>query len=452
MKTLIKNARICNLGRTFEGYIVISGERIERVVELPIGIPVAVECDRTVDARGSLVIPGVVDDQVHFREPGLTDKGDIRSESRAAAAGGVTTYMEMPNTRPAATTIELLEQKFDRAAECSAVNYSFYLGATNDNIDQIESVDPERICGVKVFMGSSTGNMLVDSDDALANIFRNSPVLVATHCEQEEIVKSNMAAARQLFDTDHGGDIPPFVHPLIRSAEACYRSTAHAVELATRYGGRLHVLHLSTARELELFEASREIENKSITCEVCAHHLYFSDADYATRGNMIKWNPAIKTEADREALRAGVRSGRVDVVATDHAPHLLSEKQRPYMEAPSGGPLVQHSLAVMLTMAARGVFSVEQVVDRMCHAPARLFGLRERGVLCAGYFADIAIVETGLDWEVSREGLLYKCGWSPLEGERLTARVSHTFVNGEMVYSDGVVNESVRGHRVEFDR
>lgn len=452
MKTLIINGRICNEGSTFEGYIVVDGDRISAVGSMPIGQRAEGSYDRVIDACGRLVIPGVIDDQVHFREPGLTQKGDIHSESRAAAAGGVTTYMEMPNTRPSATTLELLEQKFDRAAECSAVNYSFYLGATNDNVAEIERVDPERICGVKVFMGSSTGNMLVDSDTALAAIFERSPVLVATHCEQEEIVKSNMAAAKQLFNTDGGGDIPPFIHPLIRSAEACYRSTAHAIELAERHNGRLHVLHLSTAREMELFSADRPLEQKRITCEVCAHHLYFTDKDYALRGNMIKWNPAIKSAADREALRDGVRTGRVDVVATDHAPHLLSEKRLPYQEAPSGGPLVQHSLSLMLTMAAQGLFTIEQVVERMCHAPARLFGVRKRGSLRVGYFADIAIVDMGQQWEVTRQGLLYKCGWSPLEGEVLTAQVALTMVNGEVVYADGVVNDSVRGRRVEFDR
>lgn len=452
---LIDKALICNEGKTYQGWLTIDGERIGSVSEGQCPPEIRESAAEIVDAGGALVMPGVIDDQVHFREPGLTEKGEILTESRAAAAGGVTSYMEMPNTRPPATTIELLEEKYARAAEVSAVNYSFYLGATNDNIAEIERVDPERICGVKVFMGSSTGNMLVDNEQTLADIFKFSPTLVATHCEDEATIKANLASARQAY----GDDIPVAMHPVIRSAEACYRSTAHAVELAHKYGGRLHVLHLSTARELNLFERNKPLEEKRVTNEVCVHHLWFSEGDYATKGNFIKWNPSIKSASDRDSLRAAVRSGLADVVATDHAPHLLAEKQKPYLEAPSGGPLVQHSLTAMLTLASpqQGVFTAAQVVERMCHAPSRLFRIKERGFLRPGYYADIAIVGLNQPWTVSRdtdtpdERILYKCGWSPFEGIPLSAKVRHTFVNGRMVYSSGTgVDDTVRGQRLEF--
>lgn len=452
---LIDKALICNEGKTYQGWLTIDGERIGSVSEGQCPPEIRESAAEIVDAGGALVMPGVIDDQVHFREPGLTEKGEILTESRAAAAGGVTSYMEMPNTRPPATTIELLEEKYARAAEVSAVNYSFYLGATNDNIAEIERVDPERICGVKVFMGSSTGNMLVDNEQTLADIFKFSPTLVATHCEDEATIKANLASARRAY----GDDIPVAMHPVIRSAEACYRSTAHAVELAHKYGGRLHVLHLSTARELNLFERNKPLEEKRVTNEVCVHHLWFSEGDYAVKGNFIKWNPSIKSASDRDSLRAAVRSGLADVVATDHAPHLLAEKQKPYLAAPSGGPLVQHSLTAMLTLASpqQGVFTAAQVVERMCHAPARLFRIKERGFLRPGYYADIAIVDLNQPWTVSRdtdtpdERILYKCGWSPFEGIPLSAKVRHTFVNGRMVYSSGTgVDDTVRGQRLEF--
>ncbi len=452
---LIENALLCNEGRMYAGWMTVEGQRIGRVGEGACPAAVSGEAADRFDARGALVMPGVIDDQVHFREPGLTDKAEILTEAQAAAAGGVTSYMEMPNTRPPATTLDLLEEKYARAAEVSAVNYSFYLGATNDNLAEVERVDPTQVCGVKVFMGSSTGNMLVDNEETLAGIFRRSPVLVATHCEDEATVKAHLAAARAAF----GDRIPPAMHPAIRSAEACYRSTAHAVELAHRYGGRLHVLHLSTARELTLFETGKPLEEKRVTNEVCVHHLWFGAADYAERGNFIKWNPAVKSAADRDALRAAVRSGRADVVATDHAPHLLAEKQNPYLSAPSGGPLVQHSLAAMLTLAGEGVFTVPQVVERMCHAPARLFRVRERGFLRPGYWADIAVVDLNSPWTVDREAqdeasrIRSKCGWSPLEGLTLRARVRATFVNGQRVYDAeaGGIDTAVRGRRLLFD-
>ena len=450
---LIDNALIGNEGELYAGWLTIEGERIGAVGRGAVPEEVRAAAAQRVDVEGALVMPGVIDDQVHFREPGLTEKAEIRTEAQAAAAGGVTSYMEMPNTRPPATTLALLEEKYARAAEVSAVNYSFYLGATNDNLAEIERIDPERVCGLKVFMGSSTGNMLVDNEQTLADIFRLSPVLVATHCEDEATVKANMARARAAF----GENVPVAMHPIIRSAEACYRSTAHAVELAHKYGGRLHVLHLSTARELTLFEQGLPIEEKRITNEVCVHHLWFSEGDYAERGNLIKWNPAVKSASDRDTLRAAVRSGLVDVVATDHAPHLLAEKQKPYLSAPSGGPLVQHSLPAMLTLAAEGIFTVEQVIERMCHAPARLFRVRERGFLRPGYYADIAVVKLNEPWTVSRdnhrpgEQILSKCAWSPLEGLTLSVKVVATWVNGAEVYTaERGVDTAVRGKRLLF--
>lgn len=444
---LIHNALICNEYHKYYGYITIQDQRIESIGH---GVPSDETIERAIekiDARGSLVMPGVIDDQVHFREPGMTHKGDIASESRAAVTGGVTSYMEMPNVNPATTTIELLEQKYARAAEVSPANYSFYMGATNSNIDEIARINPKNVCGVKLFMGSSTGNMLVDEADTLTNIFKNSPVLIATHCEQEEIVRANMQVAIARF----GDNVPIEMHPVIRSAEACYVSSAKAVELAVKHNARLHVLHLSTARELELFE-SKPLAEKKITNEVCVHHLWFTDEDYAKKGNFIKWNPAIKSRSDRDALREAVNSSRVDIVATDHAPHTLAEKSKPYLQAPSGGPLVQHSLTAMLEMVSQGHFSIEKVVDVMCHRPAELFRVEKRGFLREGYFADIAIVNLEHPWVVSPSNILYKCGWSPFEGQVFGAKVTHTLVNGELAYADGTVNDSTRGLRLTFTR
>lgn len=432
---IIHNGIIVNEGQKFDGYIIVQGDRITKIgkgkiQDTPSGATL-------IDAKGGYVIPGVIDDQVHFREPGLTYKADIESESRAAAVGGVTSFMEMPNTVPQTTTIELLEQKFERAATTSAVNFSFYLGATNDNVKEITRINPRHTAGVKVFMGSSTGNMLVDRIKSLEAIFAESPVLVATHCEDEGTVQANIkkwGAAATISD-----------HALIRSAEACYRSSALAVEIASKYNSRLHVLHLSTARELSLFE-SKPLAQKRITNEVCVHHLWFSDKDYTTKGNFIKWNPSIKTIEDRDALKAGLLSGRVDIVATDHAPHTLQEKERPYTEAPGGGPLVQHSLVAMLEM-----FTVENVVDFMCHRPSECFLVEDRGFLREGMFADIVVVEKA-DWEVSKENILYKCAWSPFEGQTFTHRVSHTIVNGKIVYQNGEINTEHKGTALTFIR
>lgn len=442
-RLLIKGGTIINEGARFRGYIEITGERISAIGRGDYPLPETGM--KVVDATGKMVIPGVIDDQVHFREPGMTYKADIHSESIAAAAGGVTSYMEMPNTKPPATTIPLLEDKFSTARDTSVTNYSFYLGATNDNINEIEKADPARVCGLKVFMGSSTGNMLVDDPCGLEAIFSRSPLLIATHCEDEATVKAGMEYHKNKF----GQGIGVCMHPYIRSAEACYRSSAKAVELAARCGTRLHVLHLSTARELSLFSRAKT-EDKLITNEVCVHHLWFTDSDYPHKGNFIKWNPSIKSYEDREALRKGIHNGQVDVVATDHAPHTLDEKKEAYLKAPSGGPLVQHSLTAMMEMCRQGIFSEEQVVDKMCHAPAKLFKVRERGFLREGYFADIAVIDPDRPWTVSAENILSKCGWSPFEGDTFNTSVTHTVINGQVVYSEGRVDTSFRGKALEF--
>lgn len=437
MEILIEKGTIVDEGRAFRGFLLLRAGMIAAIGQ---GDFQGAFGGERIDASGQLVLPGVIDDQVHFREPGLTSKGDIHSESRAAVAGGVTSYMEMPNTLPPTISIDQWERKNELAAEKSLANYAFYFGASNDNIKAIAALDPKRVCGVKLFMGSSTGNLLVDDERSLAAIFAESPVIVATHCEDETIIRANVAR----YKAEYGDRATAAIHPLVRSAEACYRSTARAIELAERYGTRLHVLHLSTARELTLFD-ERPLADKRITNEVCVHHLWFSEADYAGQGNRIKWNPAIKTAADRDALRAGLSNGRVDVVATDHAPHLLAEKLQPYWQAPSGGPLVQHSLVAMLAM-----FAPEQVVQKMCHAPAVRFGVQGRGFLRAGYAADVAIVDPASPWSVSGENILYKCGWSPLEGVRFAHRVTHTIVGGRVVYRNGEFDQTARGEQLTF--
>lgn len=442
---LIHKATIINEGNTFEGSVLLKGERIDRVIPGEVPEELFRTCREVIDARGLWLIPGVIDDQVHFREPGLTHKGDIHSESRAAVAGGVTTYMEMPNTQPQTTSLSALEQKFERAAQQSVANFSFYLGATNDNLAELKRVNKKEVCGVKIFMGSSTGNMLVDNQRALQEIFAEVDMLIATHCEKEEIIRDNIAMYRGRFE----GDIPISYHPLIRSAEACYRSSAEAVELADKYGSRLHVLHLSTAREMSLFSSS-PIEEKKITAEACVHHLWFTDADYERYGARIKWNPAVKTKADREALREALNSGKLDVVATDHAPHLPEEKEGGALQAASGGPLVQHSLQVMMELAARGVFSKELIVEKMCHAPARLFQMKDRGFIREGYWGDLVLLDPSEPHTVTKDSLFYKCGWSPFEGVTFGASVKMTFVNGSLAFKNGVVADEVRGKAVEF--
>jgi len=404
-----------------------------------------------IDCEGLWLMPGAIDDQVHFREPGLTHKGEIATESAAAAAGGITSFMEMPNTVPQALTQQLLQDKYDRAAEVCAVNYSFFMGASNDNIEEVLKTDPRRICGVKVFMGSSTGNMLVDNRTVLEAVFKESPTLVATHCEDEATIRQNTAAARERF----GEFVPIGQHPLIRSAEACYRSSSMAVELAEKHSTRLHILHISTAREVGLFRNDIPSIEKRITAEACIHHLWFTDADYETKGTHIKWNPAVKTAEDREAIRAGILNGRIDVVATDHAPHTIEEKSGSYFQAPSGGPLVQHALPAMLEMVHQGVLPVEDVVNLMAHRVADLFDIEGRGYIRPGYQADLVLVDPNDSWTVSKSNILYKCGWSPFEGTAFKSRIRGTWVNGVQVYDgDRVLTEpgNHAGQRLTFNR
>ncbi len=428
---LIKNATIINEGRSFTGHVLTNGKMIEKVSEEPIQSP---QGTVIIDATGKWLLPGVIDDQVHFREPGLTHKGDISTESAAAIAGGVTSYMEMPNTKPQTITVGELKKKFDLGAEKSLANFSFYLGATNDNLEEIRKVDPATTCGIKIFMGSSTGNMLVDNLSSLQGIFAESPVLIATHCEDETTIRNNTEVYRQKY----GDDIPVKMHPLIRNTEACYKSSSLAVDLAGKYNSRLHILHISTARELSLFRNDIPSREKRITSEVCVHHLWFNDTFYDSKGSLIKWNPAVKTEADRHALFEGLLSGKLDVVATDHAPHTLQEKQNPYLSSPSGGPMVQHSLTAMLEFAWNGHISPEQVVQKMCHTPADIYQVDRRGYIREKYYADLVLIDPETEWVIDRQSLLYKCGWSPLEGEKMHRRVKMTFVNGEAVFVDGL--------------
>lgn len=446
MMILIENATIINEGKSFIGSVLIENEIIKKIYESE-EIPVDLKGHaQIVDARGLWLIPGVIDDQVHFRDPGLTYKGDNYTESRAAIAGGVTSFMDMPNTKPQTTTIEDLERKFEMAQQKSFANYSFYLGATNENLNELKKVDSKNVCGIKVFMGSSTGNMLVDNDKTLRSIFAETGMLIACHCEKEEIIQKNLAHYKSLL----GDDIPIKYHPLIRSEEACYQSSYHAVELADKYGARLHVLHLSTAKEISLFD-KKPLEDKNITGEVCVHHLWFLDEDYDTKGSLIKWNPAIKTKNDRDALLNGLISGKLDVIATDHAPHLLEEKQGGCLQAASGGPLVQHSLQVMVEMVKQQKISKEEVVNKMCHAPAILFGIEKRGFLREGYYADIVLVNPDKPYTVNDENILYKCGWSPFGGYTFTSAIEKTYLNGQLAF-DGQNVYEVKGKPLTFYR
>lgn len=445
-KVIIQNATIINEGREFTGSVVIENEFIKQIIpgsEIPECIEQGAE---VIDATGKWLLPGVIDDQVHFRDPGLTYKGDLHTESRAAIAGGVTSFMDMPNTKPQTTTIEDLEAKFERASEVAMANYTFFFGATNDNIDLIQKLDRKRVGGIKVFMGSSTGNMLVDNGSSLSRLFAETDVLIATHCEKESIIKANIEKYKALY----GEDLPIKFHPLIRSAEACYASSAEAVELAHKYGTRLHLFHLSTAKELDLLE-SKPLSEKHITGEVCVHHLWFDDRDYEKFGNLIKWNPAIKTEQDKLALIEAINNGKIDVVATDHAPHLMEEKQGSCLKAMSGGPLVQHSLVAMLRMAQMGYFPVTKVVEKMSHAPAELFRIEKRGFIRTGYFADLVLVDPNKEWTVEKDNILYKCGWSPFEGYTFKHTVDTTIVNGKVVYKQGAFDETFRGKELIFN-
>jgi len=443
-KILINHVMIVNEGRSFIGNVLIDGDFISRVSESEIP---ADKDTLIIHGEHKYLLPGVIDDQVHFREPGLTHKGEIATESAAAVAGGVTSYLEMPNTHPQTITIPSLTEKFELAASRSHANYSFYLGATNDNISEIRKVDPATTCGVKIFMGASTGNMLVDNRSSLEKIFAESLVLIATHCEDETIIRNNITMCKQKY----GEDIPMMCHPLIRSEEACYVSSSLAVELAHKYNSKLHVLHISTARELSLFEKG-PVTGKNITAEGCIHHLWFNDTYYESRDTLIKWNPAIKTERDRLALIDAVIEDKIDVIATDHAPHTLIEKANRYFQAPSGGPMVQHSLLAMLEFVKRGVFTIEKVVHKMCHAPADLFKIDRRGYIREGYYADLVLVNPEKSFEVSISNLLYKCHWSPLEGEILHHKIETTFVNGKIVYQHGEVVKELHSMPLRFLR
>lgn len=446
MRTIIRNATLVNEGACFKGHLVIEDERIAEILTNE-DSPTR-PCDTEIDATGMYLMPGVIDDHVHFRDPGLTHKADMESESRAAAAGGVTSYMDMPNTVPQTTTLEALEAKFADAARKSRVNYSFFFGATNDNASLLPLLDKRRVCGVKLFMGSSTGNMLVDKQEALKELFSEAGMLIMTHCEDQQIIQENTEALK----AQYGEDPDVKFHPTLRSEEACYRSTSQAVRLAQETGARLHIAHVSTARELELFSPAPLTDDKRITAEACVAHLYFDDNDYARLGTRIKCNPAIKTEADCKALRNALTDGRIDVVGTDHAPHLLSEKQGGCVKAVSGMPMVQFSLVTMLELVDEGALELPVLVEKMCHAPARLFQMKERGYLRQGYKADLVLVRPDAPWTVTSDTILSKCGWSPMEGHTYRWRVEQTLVNGQSVFADGKVNDEVRGQRLEFER
>lgn len=447
-KILIKNAYIINEGRTFNGYVLTDDAFILSVGETGDSLlpSLEIEADTIVDAKGKWLLPGAIDDQVHFREPGLTHKGDIASESKAAVAGGITTFMDMPNTKPQTTAIAELEWKLKRGSESSVANYSFFFGGTNDNIDEIKKLDKSRIPGLKLFLGSSTGNMLVDNKETLERIFAEANMLIAIHAEKEDIIKQNIAYYTSRF----GENLDISFHSKIRSEEACYASSSEAVELATRLGSRLHILHLSTAKELGLLSNETPLSEKKITGEVCVHHLWFHDEDYAHYGNRIKWNPSVKTLKDREALREAVNTNVIDIVATDHAPHLLSEKEGSCLKAASGGPLVQHSLLAMLELASTGCFTKEKVVEKMSHMPADLFHIDRRGYIRPGYYADMVLIDPSKETQVTKESLLYKCGWSPFEGYTFKHAIIQTYVNGTLVYDGKNVDDSSIGMEVRY--
>jgi len=442
---LIKNAKIVNEGKIVEGDVLIENEFIVEIAEKI--SPKSANC-KIIDAEGNYLIPGAIDDQVHFREPGLTHKGTIETESRAAVAGGITSFIEQPNTVPNAVTQELLEEKYQIAAKTSYANYSFMMGGTNDNLEEVLKTNPRNVAGIKLFLGSSTGNMLVDNQETLEKIFSSTKMLIAVHCEDEATIKNNL----EKYKAEYGEDIPVTAHHLIRSEEACYLSSSKAIELAKKTGARLHVFHLSTAKEMELFTNKIPLEEKQITAEVCIHHLWFTDEDYKTKGNFIKWNPAVKTTNDRKALWEALLDDRIDVIATDHAPHTLEEKQQSYLKAPSGGPLVQHAVVAMFETFHQGKISVEKIVEKMCHNPAKIFKIEKRGFIKEGFYADLVIVNAGLPWNVKKENILAKCGWSPFEGYNFKSRISHTFVNGELVYQNFKVKDKKVGKRLLFER
>ncbi|MDR2652912.1 MAG: dihydroorotase [Prevotellaceae bacterium] len=445
MRTLIKNATIVNEGQIFQGSILIVDDTIKLVVKDSISSQ-SLGIDEIIDASGLILIPGVIDGHVHFREPGLTNKADIHSETVAAVAGGVTSFMDMPNTIPAATTIDELEKKYEIAKEKSLINYSFYLGATNQNIDEIKKIDVEKICGVKLFMGSSTGNMLVDDAKTIEKIFEQSPALIAAHCENENIIEDNLTYFKNRF----GYVIPFEYHSKIRTVKACATSTRYAIELAEKYNSRLHILHVSTEKEVEMLAGC--IDNKRISSETCPHYLWFSDKDYRTMKGLIKCNPSIKSKADKEALKDAISQGIIESIATDHAPHLLDEKNNDYLKCPSGLPSVQHSLNVMLELVRKNVFTIETLVECMCHNPARIFAIPNRGFIRGGYKADLVLINPDEKWQADKSNILYKCAWTPFENITFNYKVTHTFVNGNLVYHNGKINENVKGERLTFEK
>ena len=444
MKILIKNATIINENQIFESDLLIENDVISKI-EKNISEE---DVDQIINASGKHLLPGIIDDQVHFREPGLTWKGDIETESKAAVAGGVTSFMEQPNTVPNAVTQELLEEKYSIAAEKSFANYSFMMGGTNDNLEEVLKTNPRNVAGIKLFLGSSTGNMLVDDPETLEKIFSSTKMLIAVHCEDEATIRKNTELAKEKY----GDDIPVDLHHLIRSEEACFISSSKAVELAEKTGARLHIFHISTAKETELFRNDIPLKDKKITAEVCVHHLTFTNDDYEFKGNFIKWNPAVKTQKDKDGLWEAVLDNRIDVIATDHAPHTLAEKSQKYLQAPSGGPLVQHSLNVMLESFRNNKISLEKIVEKMCHNPAILFQIEKRGFIKEGYKADLVLVDLNESYTVSKANILYKCGWSPLEGTVFHSKITHTFVNGFLAFENGNFSTEKRGERLLFDR
>lgn len=445
MGTLIKNAQIVNEGQIFKGHLLIEGERISKIFKD--GDDLSGIDAEIIDIHNNYLLPGVIDDQVHFREPGLTHKANINTESTAAIAGGITSFMEMPNTVPNTLTQELLQDKYDIAAKSSLANYSFYMGASNDNIEEVLKTDPKTVCGVKVFMGSSTGNMLVDNKETLEELFSKCKLLIAAHCEDETTIRNNMA----IYKEKYGEDVPVTCHPEIRSEEACYLSSSMAIALAKKHNTRFHLFHLSTAKEIGLLENKTPLREKRITAEACVHHMWFSDEDYETKGALIKWNPAVKKASDRDAILQGVIDGTIDVIATDHAPHTVEEKLNTYFKSASGGPMVQHALVAMLEHYHNGKISLEKIVEKMSHAVTDCFKIEERGYIKEGFFADLVVVDIDNPWTVEKENLLYKCGWSPMEGQTFKSKVMQTFVNGHLVFNMGEIDEDFRGKRMTFD-
>ena len=441
---LIKNAQIVNENKVFKGDVLLEGEFIKKIDENI----VPADDMQVIDAAGKYLIPGMIDDQVHFREPGLTHKANIATESKAAIAGGITSFIEMPNTVPQATTQELLADKFDIASKTSYANYSFMFGGTNDNLEELLKTNPKDVAGIKLFLGSSTGNMLVDNEEVLEKIFSSTDMLISVHCEDEATIRKNT----EEYQAKYGDDIPVKYHPLIRSEEACYLSSSKAIELAKKTGARLHIFHLSTEKETHLFRNDIPLEEKQITAEVCVHHLWFTDADYDKKGTLIKWNPAVKTQKDKDGLWKALLDDRIDIIATDHAPHTIEEKDNVYTKAPSGGPLVQHAVIAVLEKVKEGVLPIEKAVEKMSHNPAKIFKIEKRGFIKEGFYADLVLVDADKKWTVTKDNVLYKCGWSPFEGVEFSNQITHTFVNGNLMYNEGMFNEEIKGKRLLFNR